>query len=159
MPLSSRYLSVLAIPLIAVLAVSCAQSSSGSLTSPSGVPAASTTAGPSAGYDATGMWRFVSTFNGETETHDTFLTQLPNGDLQFPDEGVTVTLVRLTKGDAKIIAYRLDTVSDEGSECLLGEKATVLIDTETNTLTANIRLKELGCENQRGAVTVTATKL
>ena len=65
MPLSSRYLSVLAIPLIAVLAVSCAQSSSGSLTSPGGVPAASPTAGPSAGYDATGMWRFVSTFNGD----------------------------------------------------------------------------------------------
>ena len=156
---STRYLSVLAIPLIAVFAVSCAQSST--LTSPGAVPAgtAATAAGPSAGYDATGMWRVVSTFNGETETHDSLITQLPNGDLQFMDEGELVTLVRLTKGDARIIAYRLDTVSDEGSECLLGEKATILLDTETNTLTANIRLKELGCDNQRGAVILTATKL
>ena len=162
MQLSTRCLSVFGLPLVAALAVSCAQSGTGSLTSPSAASAAAaaTAAGPSAGYSATGMWRFVSVLNGDEETFDTFVTQLANGDLRFVDEDDSVvTLERLSQGDGRIITYRIANVGDEGGECLVRSKGTILLDTTTNTLTANIRLKELGCENQRAEVTVTGTKL
>ena len=162
MQLSTRCLSLFGLPLVAALAVSCAQSGTGSLTSPSAASAgaAATAAGPSAGYNATGMWRFVSSLNGEVDTRDAFVTQLANGDLQFLDEDdVLVTLVRLSEGDGPIITYRLANVGDEGGECLVRAKGTILLYTRTNTLTANVRLKELGCDNQRAPVTITGSKL
>lgn len=161
MRLSSRCLLVVA-PLLAVLAVSCAQSGNGSLTSPSSASAgaAATAAGPSAGYNATGKWHFVTRLNDEEDTFDTMVTQLPNGDLTFLDEdGAPVTLVRLSQGDGRIFTYRLHSVDDEGGECLVRAQGTVLLDTKTSTLSANVRLKELGCDNQRAPVTVTGTKL
>ena len=145
--------------------VGCAQSETGapaSLTAPSSLSVRPSAAalGAGASYNASGMWRFVSTFPGEPEeTFDAQVTQLPNGDLTFTDEDGPITLERLSQGDGKVITYRLANTGDQGGDCLVRVKATALLDTTTNTLTANIRLKELGCENQRVGLVVTATRL
>src|SRR5262245_494675 len=100
MNLSTRFVTLFGLPLITVFAVSCAQPGA-LLTAPSsltGAPAAAAV-GPSASYDATGTWRFVSTLDGEDpETLITDVTQLANGNLQFlDDDNQLVTLERLSQ--------------------------------------------------------------
>ena len=119
------------------------------------------TLGPGASYNASGPWRFVSTdSNGETE--DPFVTNMSqdpnNGNLSFLDEdGSPITLERL--GTGVIITYRLSQIGNEG-DCDIRIQGTVRLDTTTNTLTGNIRLKGLGaCSDGRLGVVVTATKL
>src|SRR5687767_13926433 len=117
MDLSTRSLSLCGVLLNTILAVSCAQTGAGP-TSPSsslsGGPSA-TALGPGASYDASGMWRFVTTDadgNAE-ESFDTNVSQDANGNLSFLDEeGILITLERL--GTGVIITYRLSLVSHEG---------------------------------------------
>jgi hypothetical protein len=162
MNLSTRFLRLFALLPVAVFAVSCAQPET-SPTSPTSVSAAASAvaAGPSAAYDATGTWRFVSTLDGEDpDTLVTEVTQLANGDLQFLDEDDSVVrLVRLSQGSGAVITYRLANTGSEGGACDIRSQGTVLLDTRTNTVTAHIRLKELGCEHQTAGVLVTGTKI
>ena len=142
--------------------VGCTQSSPASLTTPSAVSVgpSATAAGPSANYTADGTWRFVSTLGDDTEVLITDVHQLANGDLQFLDEDNSlVTLKRLSQGSGAVITYRIAATDSEGGLCDVRAMGTVLLDTTTDTITAHIRLKELGCDNQRGEVSVTGTKL
>jgi hypothetical protein len=146
--------------------VGCAESGTGvpaSLTAPSSLSVGPSAAaiGPGAGYDATGMWRFVTTFPGEPdEIFDAQVTQAPNGDFTFEENDGPVTLERLSQGDGKVITYRLfGSGPESGTDCDVRAQGTARLDTTTNTLTANVRLKELGCDNQRVGFVVTATKL
>lgn len=163
---STRFLPLFGLPMIA-LAVSCAQPGgrdSASPTSPSAVPGPSATAaGPSAGYDVSGPWCVTNTDahgNPVDEPVEQVITEDPaTGDISLINEdGELVTLRRLSNGQGKLITYGLSHIGDEGGECDLLSKGTVLVDTTTNTLTANIRLKVLDCSNDRLGVGVVATK-
>jgi hypothetical protein len=156
---------VVALCFISLFAVSCAQGGA-SPTSPSALTApAAAAVGPSAGYSATGRWHFVQTSANPNlnDTWDADVLQDPTtGNLTVhDDEGNPVTLERLSQGTGTIITYRIDFTSVEGSgPCdLLGIKGTARLDTTTNTLTLPIRLKQLGCENERAGAVVVATKL
>ena len=146
---------------ITIFTVSCAQPGTALPSSPSSVSAPSAAAaGPGAAYNATGTWRFVSTdSNGESEDpFDSYVSQDGDGNLHFLDEdGNPITLERL--GTGVIITYRLATIGNEGGDCDIRIKGTARLDTTTNTLTANVRLKELGCENGRLGAVVTGTML
>ena len=162
MHVSTRFLSLFGLPLIAVFAVSCAQSGGELPTSPSSrsVGPSATAVGPSASYDATGTWRFVTTLGNDTDTFTTDVTQLANGNLQFlDDDNQLITLERLSQGAGAVITYRLSNIGSDGGDCDLRSHGTVRLDTRTNTITARIRLKELGCSNERAGVFVTGTKL
>ena len=157
--------------------VGCAQSGTGvpaSPTAPSSLSVGSSAAapsslsvgpsaaalGPGASYNASGWWRFVTTdVHGNVEsTFDTNVTQDGNGNLSFTDEdGAPITLERL--GTGVIITYRLSLISDEGGDCDVRVKGTARLDTRTHTMTVPIRLKELGCSNERLGLVVTGTKL
>jgi hypothetical protein len=137
----------------------CAQSETGapaSPTSPSSLSAgpSATAVGPSAGYDASGTWCIANTDakgNLEGDPFETIITQDPaTGDLSLTDEdGMAVRLARLSNGQGAIITYRLSFIGNEGGECDFRAKGTLLLDTTTNTVTGNLRLKELGCSNER----------
>lgn len=80
------------------------------------------------------------------------------GDLLFTDEGQLVRAERLSKGQGKIITYQISFISNEGDECDLRIKGTILLDTTTNTFSsANLRLKSL-CSSDRLGVGVIGTK-
>src|SRR5262245_21726736 len=173
---------VAALCFISLFAVSCAQGGA-SPTSPSALTApaaaagpsagydatgrwpAAAAAGPSAGYDATGRWRFVQTSANPNlnDTWDADVLQDPTtGNLTVhDDDGHPVTLERLSQGTGVIITYRIAFISVEGSgPCdLLRIQGTARLDTTTNTMTLPIRLKQLGCENERAGAVVVATKL
>jgi hypothetical protein len=146
--------------------VSCAQSGTGvpapltALSSLSVGPSAAAV-GPGASYNATGDWRFVTAFPGQPdEIFVAYVTQLPNGDLTFEEGDGPVTLERLSQGGGNVITYRLfGSGPESGTDCDVRALGTARLDTTTNTLTANVRLKELGCDNQRVGFVVTATKL
>jgi len=171
-----RSLSCFAILLVTVGAVGCAQPVApavGLPTSPSSVsvgPSASfvpssgiATLGPGASYNATGVWRFVTTnLAGEVEeTFDATVSQDGDGNLSFLDEDDSpVTLNRL--GTGVIITYRLSQTAseEEGTDCAIQIQGTARLDTRTNTITMNnLRLRELGCSHERLRLFVTATKL
>jgi len=149
--------------------VGCAQSGTGDPASPtapsslSGGPSA-TAVGPSAGYDASGTWCIANTDakgNLEGGPFETIISQDPAaGDLSLTDEdGIPVRLERLSNGQGAIITYRIAFIGNEGgSECDFRAKGTVLLDTTTNTVTGNLRLKELGCSNARLGAGVIGTK-
>jgi hypothetical protein len=106
------------------------------------------------------MWRFVTAdvHGNVDDTFDTNVSQDGNGNLSFLDEdGVLTTLERLSEGAGAIITYRLAFISPE-SGCDIRIKATVRLDTRTNTMTGPIRLKAL-CSNERQGLVVTGTKL
>jgi len=155
---------VAALCFISLFAVSCAQGGA-SPTSPSALTAPAAAAGPSAGYDATGRWRFVQTSANPNlnDTWDADVLQDPTtGNLTVhDDDGNPVTLERLSQGTGVIITYRIAFISVEGSgPCdLLRIQGTARLDTTTNTMTLPIRLKQLGCENERAGAVVVATKL
>ena len=155
--LSTRLL--FGLPLLAVFA-GCAQPDVVP-TSPTSAGSSATAVGPSAGYDATGRWHFVTTVDGVVdEDFETDVTQHSNGNLSFlNDEDELVTLERLSQGTGAIITYRVFSIGSEGGDCDLRVKGTVRLDTTTNTITATARLKELGCSNTRLGVFVTGTKL
>jgi hypothetical protein len=163
---STRFLPLFSLLLITVFGVSCAQPGAGDgvlPTSPSSLSAgpSATAAGPGASYNASGMWRFVTTeADGNVdEIFDANVTQDVNGNLSFLDEeGTLITLERL--GTGVVITYRLSFIGNEGGEeCDIRIQGTVRLDTRTNTMTGNVRLKELGCSNGRLGVVVTGTKL
>jgi hypothetical protein len=141
--------------------VGCTQSGTGvpTMATPSSAAVPSAVAvGPSANYSATGTWCFVE---ADEQPFQRLVTQDGNGDLHFLDEDhLPVTLERLSQGAGAMITYRLAQISgpEGGGECDIRVMGTVLLDTTTNTLTANVRLKELGCSNGRLGVVVTATK-
>lgn len=171
MDLSIRSLPRFGVLLIAVIAVSCDQPGAGDAalpTAPSSLSVGPSAAfGPGASYDASGVWRFVSTdVQGNPiegfETFDANVTQDANGNLSFlADEDELVTLVRL--GTGVIITYRFPPVADdeEGVDCKVLARGTGgRLDTRTNTLTINFQFRELGCSHFRlGPVVLTATKL
>lgn len=162
MNVSTRFLRLSGLLPIIVFAVSCAQPEGVLPTSPSSLSVAPSAAavGPGASYNATGTWRFVTTdvHGNGAETFDTYVTQDGNGNLSFLDEdGALVTLERL--GTGVIITYRLSNIGSEGGECDIRIQGTPRLDTRTNTLTAPIRLKELGCSNGRLGAFVTGTKV
>jgi hypothetical protein len=141
---------------ITVFAVSCAQPGAGPA-SPSSVSVPSAAAaGPGADYIATGWWRFVTTDihgNVDEPPFDTYVTQDGDGNLHFLDEDdAPITLERL--GTGVILTYRLSITGEEGGGCDIRVQGTVRLDTTTNTLTGNIRLKQLGCDNGRQGVVV-----
>ena len=163
---STRLLPLLGLSLFAVVAASCAQPGPGdgaAPASPSALPGPSATAvGPSAGYDATGTWCVVNTDahgNPVDPPFDQLFTQDPDtGDLLFTDEGQLVRARRLSQGQGKILTYQISFIGDEGGECDLRIKGTILLDTTTNTFTsASLRLKSL-CSNERLGVGVIGTK-
>ena len=168
MAVSFRCLHGLGLSLIGICAVSCAQPGAGdgvSPTSPSSVSGGSsaTAAGPSAGYDPSGLWCVTNTDadgNIEGDPFETVITQEPGtGDLLLVDEdGNPVRLQRLSNGHGVTITYRLGFVGNEGGECDFRIKGTLLLDTRTNTITGNLRLKELGCTEQRWGAGVTGSK-
>jgi len=86
-------------------------------------------------------------------------TQDPEtGDLLFTDEGQPVRAKRLSQGQGKIITYQISFIGNEGDECDLRVKGTILLDTTTNTFTsASLRLKSL-CSTERLGVGVIGTK-
>jgi hypothetical protein len=174
MKVSTRSLHGFGFLLFTAAAVGCAQPGVSDLalpTSPSTVSVAPSrslqsseiaTLGPGASYDASGMWHFVDAdvHGNDEETFDTIVSQDGNGDLSFVDpEGTPVTLERL--GTGVIITYRVSLIGSEGGEgdCDIRIQGTARLDTRTNTMTAPIRLKELGCSNGRLGRVVTATKL
>jgi hypothetical protein len=147
--------------------VGCAQSETGAPASPtspsslSGGPSA-TAVGPSAGYDASGTWCVVNTDahgNPVDPPFEQLFSQDPDtGDLLFTDEGQLVRAERLSNGQGKIITYQVSFIGNEGGECDLRIKGTILLDTTTNTFTsANLRLKSL-CSNERFGAGVIGTK-
>lgn len=147
--------------LIAVT-VGCAQPGTGvpaPLTSPSSLSVPSAAAvGPSASYDATGCWRFVE--EGESPFVRYVSQDSSTGNLSFLDEDFSpIILERLSQGTGAIITYRISLIGDEGGECDIRIKGTVVLDTTTNTLTGRVRLKELGCSNGRLGAVITATKI
>jgi hypothetical protein len=167
MNLPTRLLPLFGLPLIAVVAVSCAQPGPGDGVSPASPSALSgpsaTAAGPSAGYDAGGTWCVVNTDahgNPVDPPFEQLFSQDPDtGDLLFTDEGQLVRAERLSNGQGKIITYQLSFIANEGGECDLRIKGTILLDTTTNTFTsANLRLTELGCSNGRFGAGVIGTK-
>jgi hypothetical protein len=84
------------------------------------------------------------------------------GNLSLLDEdGVPVTLERLSEGTGAVITYRLSISDDHeaGSDCDIRVKGTARLDTRTNTMTMPFRLKQLGCENLRAGAVITGTKL
>lgn len=168
MTLPTRFQPLFGLPLLVVFAISCAQPGAEdgvSPTSPSslaGGPSA-TAAGPSAGYDASGTWCVVNTDahgNPVDPPFEQLFSQDPDtGDLLFTDEGQPVRAKRLSKGQGKIITYQVSFIGNEGGECDLRIKGTILLDTTTNTFTsANLRLTELGCSNGRFGAGVIGTK-
>ena len=164
MNLSSRFLSVFGLLTIAVFAVSCAQPGGGPA-SPSSLSggAATTAAGPSAGYDASGTWSFVFTdvhggFDGDfdSEVHQDPVT----GDLTFLDnDDFLVTLERLSNGEGAIITYRQADIETGSRGCDFRVMGTARLDTTTNTLTMPFRLKQLDCDNLRVGGILTGTKI
>jgi hypothetical protein len=152
-------LTAVVVLIAALSVVGCTQSTLPTVPS-SATSVASSSVGPGASYDANGLWSLVSTdSNGETE--DPFVTNVHqdgNGNLHFLDEdGSPITLERL--GTGVIITYRLSQIGNEG-DCDIRIQGTVRLDTRTNTLTGNIRLKGLGaCSDGRLGVVVTGTKL
>ena len=174
MGVSTRSLRCFGILLFTIGAVGCAQpgaSDSGLPTSPSSSSAGPSTSlvppngiatlGPGASYNASGMWRFVTT-NVDGVVEETFVTNVSqdgNGNLSFLDsEGAPVTLERL--GTGVIITYRLSQVGSEGGDCDVHIQGTARLDTRTNTITMNnLLLRELGCSHQRLRLSVTGTKL
>ena len=166
MNLPTRLLPLFGLPLIAVVAVSCAQPGPGDGVSPASPSALSgpsaTAAGPSAGYDASGTWCVVNTDahgNPVDPPFEQLFSQDPDtGDLLFTDEGQPVRAERLSNGQGKIITYQLSFIGNEGGECDLRIKGTILLDTTTDTFTsANLRLKSL-CSSDRLGVGVRGTK-
>jgi hypothetical protein len=172
MNLPTRLLPLFGVPLIAVVAVSCAQPGPGdtaSPTSPSAVavpsataakPAVAAKSGPD--YDASGTWCVVNTDAHGTPVDDPaeqIFTQDPDtGDISFVDEGQLVTVRRLSNGHGKILTYQLSFVSNEGGDCDLRIKGTLMIDTTNDTLrSANLRLKSL-CSTERVGVGVIGRK-
>ena len=161
--MSTRSLSMFGVLLVTVVVAGCAQSGDGP-TSPSAASAGSSGAalGPGASYDASGMWHFVVTdvHGNVEETFDSQVSQDGNGNLSFLDEeGFLITLERL--GTGVIIAYRQSSIvpPEGGGACDVLIQGTGRLDTRTNTLTANIRLRELGCSHDHlGPVFVTATR-
>jgi hypothetical protein len=142
--------------------IGCAQSPSPTVPS-SASSVASSSVGPGASYDASGPWRFVST-DSDGNTDDplyTTVSQDADGNLHFLDEdGSPITLERLSQGTGVIITYRLSfTGPEDGTNCDVRAQGTARLDITTNTITANIRFKELGCSNARLGYVVTGTKL
>ena len=147
--------------------VGCAQSGTGDPASPtapsalSGGPSANAV-GPSVGYDASGTWCVVNTDahgNPVDPPFEQLFSQDPDtGDLLFTDEGQPVRAKRLSNGQGKIITYQVSFIGNEGDECDLRIKGTILLDTTTNTFTsASLRLKSL-CSSERLGVGVIGTK-
>ena len=166
MNLPTRLLPLFGLPLIAVVAVSCAQPGPGDGVSPASPSALSgpsaTAAGPSAGYDASGTWCVVNTDahgNPVDPPFEQLFSQDPDtGDLLFTDEGEPRRAERLSNGQGKIITYQLSFIGNEGGECDLRIKGTILLDTTTDTFTsANLRLKSL-CSSDKLGVGVIGTK-
>ena len=164
---SLRVLPRIGVSLIAVLAVGCAEPGARENASPtapsalSGGPSA-TAAGPSAGYNAGGTWCVINTDahgNPVDPPFEQFFSQDPDtGDLLFTDEGQLVRAVRLSQGDGKILTYQISFIGNEGGECDLRLKGTILLDTTTDTFSsANLRLKSL-CSTERLGVGVRGTK-
>ena len=158
---STRSLSLFGLFLITVVAAGCAQSEDGP-TSPSAMSVGSSGAalGPGASYNASGTWHFVTTdADGNViEDIETTVSQDGQGNISFMNEAdELVTLERV--GTGVIILYRLSGVSDEGGDCNVRVQATVRLDTRNNTLTGFLRLKELGCSNDKVGWTVTGTKV
>jgi hypothetical protein len=152
-------LTAVVVLIAALSVVGCSQSTLPTVPS-SASSVASSSLGPGASYNPSGMWRFVSTLQGNSaETWDTDVSQDGDGNLHFlAEDGAPVTLERL--GTGVIITYRLSTTGDEdGTDCDVRVHGTVRLDTTTDTMTGLIRLKELGCSNERGQVVVTGTKL
>jgi hypothetical protein len=162
---STRLLPLFGVLLITVISVSCAQSGGGLPTSPSSlsVGASAAALGPGASYDASGMWRFVTSdvHGNAEETFETSVSQDANGNLSFLDEdGFLITLERL--GAGVIVTYRQSSIvpPEGGGDCDIRIQGTARLDTTTNTLTGNIFLRELGCSHQHlGPLFVTGTKL
>lgn len=148
-------------------AAGCAQSGAGvpaSLTAPSSLVSSpsATAAGPSVGYDATGTWLFTNTDVHGNVDGDPFVTQViqdpGTGNLSLTDEdGVPVTLERLSSGGGTIITYRLSSIGHEDN-CDISIKGTARLDTTTNTVTMPIRLRGLTCSGAQGGVVI-GTKL
>ena len=117
---------------------------------------------PGAPFNASGMWRFVTT-NVDGAVEETFVTNVVqdgNGNLLFLDsDGRPVTLERL--GTGVIITYRLSQIgSEDGGDCDMHIEGTARLDTRTNTIAMNnLLLRELGCSHQKLRLSVTATKL
>lgn len=160
MNLSTRFLTLFGLPLIIVLAVSCAQP--GAPTSPSTLSTGGTAAalGPGAAYNANGMWRFVvADVQGNVdETFAANVSQDGNGNLSFQDaDGNPITLERL--GTGVIITYRLFLTGDVDEGCDIRIQGTARLDTRTDTMTANVQLKQTGCSQEVLRQVVTATKL
>jgi hypothetical protein len=169
MHLSARFLSRFGLLFITVFAVGCAQSGAGAPSSPSSVGPSSAAVGPSAGYDATGMWHFVQTSSNPNlvDTWDQRVVQDPvTGNLTvYSPDNEEIILERLSEGNGAVIVYSFGPfTSVEGSDpCdILRVKGTARLDTTTNTITLPIRLKQLGdtsCSNGRAGAVITGTKL
>jgi hypothetical protein len=162
MNLSTRFVNLFGLLLITGFAVSCAQSEAP--TSPSTLSVGSSTAalGPGAAYNASGMWRFVvaDVHGNEDETFEANVSQDGNGNLSFRDsDGNLITLERL--GTGVVITYRLVVTGDvEETECDLRIHGTARLDTRTDTMSANVLLRELGCSHEvLPEQVVTATKI
>lgn len=166
--LSTRSMCRFGVLLTTALAVSCAQPGAGDgvlPTAPSSlsVRPSGPALGPGASYDASGTWRFVVTdvHGNQEESFEASVSQDGSGNLSFLDEdGVLITLERL--GAGVIITYRQSLIAppEGGGDCDVLTQGTARLDTRTNTLTANIFLRELGCSRQHlGPLFVTGTKL
>ena len=138
--------------------VGCAQSPSPTVPS-SASSVASSSLGPGASYDASGLWRLVDTdVNGnDAEVSYTEMTQDADGNLHFLDEGTPITAERL--GTGAIITYRLSFIGSEGGPCDLLIQGTARLDTTTDTMTINVLVRELGCEHQHLNRVVHGTKV
>ena len=158
MDLSTRSVRLFGVLLISVLVASCAQPGAADGVLPTSPGPLS--AGPGASYDASGMWRFVTTdvHGNVDDIWDTNVSQDVSGNLSFLDaEGSLVTLERI--GTGATITYRFSSIGNEGGDCDVSAQARVRLDTKTNTLSGNLLLRELGCSHDRLRLFVTATKL
>jgi hypothetical protein len=152
MNLSSRFLPLFGLPLIATLfVVGCSQGSSPSV-APSAVTAPTSVPAAPPPYDAGGPWHasFVITS----------MSQDSDGNLHGvnPEEGTQITLLRRGKGLGAKVTYDMSLFEPSSSGCPEDMSGVGQIDVATNTLTASLIGVLEGCQNNKVVLSITATK-
>jgi hypothetical protein len=166
MNLSTRFLPLFGLPLIATLfVVGCAQGPSASV-APSAVtaPTAAPVAPPP--YDASGTWHnsfVITSMSGEellSGEGDLTLTQDSDGNLHGvnPEEGTQITMVRRGNGVGQKVTYDISSFEPSSSGCPEVLSGVGQIDVATNTFTARLTGVLEGCQNNKVVLSISATK-
>jgi hypothetical protein len=166
MNLSSRFLPLFGLPLIATLfVVGCSQGSSPSV-APSAVTAPTSVPAAPPPYDAGGPWHasfVITSMSGEellSGEGDLTFTQDSDGNLHGvnPEEGTQITLLRRGKGLGAKVTYDMSLFEPSSSGCPEDMSGVGQIDVATNTLTASLIGVLEGCQNNKVVLSITATK-